>query len=46
VSKFHLWRERWMSGVGAIVCEVHSSHCWGPGDIWPKPPDPISQLLF
>ena len=38
VNKLHLQRERWMKGVGAIVCEAHTGQCWGPGDVWVKPP--------
>jgi len=36
VNNLHLKRERWLQGVGAIVCEAHTNHCWGPNDIWTK----------
>jgi hypothetical protein len=38
VNNLHLEREPWMKGIGAIVCEAHTGHCWDPGDIWPRMP--------
>ena len=34
VDNLKLRHERGMKGVGALVCEAHTGHCWGPGDVW------------
>jgi hypothetical protein len=36
VNHIYLRRDRWWRGVGAIVCEVNTDHCWGPRDVWRK----------
>ena len=36
VNHIYLHRDRWWRGIGAIVCDVSTNHCWGPRDVWKK----------
>jgi hypothetical protein len=34
VNTLHLRKLSKMRGVGVIVCEQHTNHCWGPNNVW------------
>jgi len=34
MNHLHIKKESWLKGFGAIVCEQHTNHCWGPNDVW------------